>query len=99
MELLGITAELTELLFVHKDVAPAPDALAAFGQAVGLSVSTAPAPPRICQEKTGRLAPPVIVERRLHRRQQQSVTLIGAGVILVLMALLGAFAGRLSCGT
>ena len=58
-----------------------------------VTVQTAPVPH--LPSEAWRLVPPVIVGKRHQRSQQQTLMLAAAGCVLVLIALLGAFAGRL----
>jgi hypothetical protein len=95
LDLVGVTPEVNEIVVLPKDGATAPESLTAFAAAVGIPVSTeAPKPPQLPRE-SWRLLPPSVVEGRHQRKQRQSMFLVGAGVVLVMMALLGAFAGRL----
>lgn len=96
LDLVGIVPELeTIVVQAPANVQVPPESLAPFATGTGLPVTAeverAPHLPR----EPWRLTPPTIVNKRLARRQQQSIMLAAAGCILVIMALLGAFAGRL----
>ncbi len=96
LDLGGLSPEVNEVVMQQAEVPVAPEALIPFADAVGLPVVTEAAPPpHLPDANTWRLLPQTIVQRRHQRQQQQTMLLAGAGFVLVLLALFGAFAGRL----
>lgn len=96
LDLVGVTPEVDRVVLQSNAQAQdTAEAIAPFAAATGMPVTIeADRPPHLPRE-VWRLVPPTVVQKRLARRQQQSIMLAAAGCILVLMALLGAFAGRL----
>ncbi len=95
LDLAGMAPEVNEVVIQQEPGTVAPEALTPFADALGLPVATeAPQAPHLPGD-TWRLLPQPIVQRRLQRQQQQTMMLAGAGIVLVFLALIGAFAGRL----
>ncbi len=94
LELAGVAPELNAVTLERAE-APVDEELSPFAAGVELPVTVQPpVTPRLPQG-SWRLTPPAIVHKRQQRRQQQTLMLAGAGFMLVLLALLGAYAGRL----
>ncbi len=95
LELNGISPDVSEVV-VEQPSEPLPaEALTPFADALGLPVATEePLPPHLPQE-AWRVVPQPIVQRRIQRKQQQTMMLGAAGFVLVLVALLGTFGLRL----
>ena len=96
LELAGMSPEVNEVVIQQPaDSVSTPDAFAPFATESGFPVSTeVEKVPRLPRE-SWHLLPPAILERRVQRRNQQTMMLASAGLVLVLLAMLGAFGGRL----
>ena len=97
LDLGGISPNVNEVVIEREagGPPPLPEAFTPFANALGLPVATeAPLPPHLPAE-TWRVLPQTIVQKRIQRKQQQTMMLAGAGFVLVLVALLGTFALRL----
>lgn len=96
LDLAGMAPEVNQVILQQQpDAAMPAEALAPFAAGLSFPVATESVGQPHLPRKPWRLLPPAIVQRRVQRRQQQSMMLAGAGFLLVLVALLGAFAGRL----
>lgn len=96
LDLIGVTPEVENVIVqTPANVQAMPESLMPFAAATGLHAAVeADKPPHLPRE-AWRLVPPPVVQKRVARRQQQSILLATAGCVLIIMALLGAFAGRL----
>lgn len=95
LDLIGVTTEIDRVVVQDKEESIPDTKLETLAAGVGLPVEAGrPSTPHLPRE-SWRLVPPAIVQKRVDRRNQQSMVLAAAGVVLVLLALLGAFAGRL----
>lgn len=96
LDLAGISPEVEKVTLVQPpEAAVAEQSLTAFITNLELPLTTqAPEAPHLPRE-SWRLVPPVIIQKRHKRTQQQTLMLAAAGCVLVLMALLGAYAARL----
>lgn len=96
LDLAGLTPELTEVAVERAPSEEPPVPISeAFRAEIEMTVAEQePKPPRF-PASDWRITPDAIVERRRQRRQRQTMFLAGLGAVLVLVALLGAFAARL----
>ena len=94
LDLAGIAPETTEVVVQTPANAPATD-LGDFARAIDLPVSTETSPLPKLPNEGWRLVPPPIVQRRYEQKQRQTFFLAAAGAVLVIMVMLGTFAGRL----
>ncbi|MFZ4595566.1 MAG: hypothetical protein ACOYOF_15005 [Verrucomicrobiaceae bacterium] len=96
LELSGMTPVVESLALLQAENSVLPDgALVSLANHLEIPVSAKAQPAPHLPREAWRLVPPVIVSKRHQRSQQQTLMLAGAGFVLVLLALLGAFAGRL----
>jgi hypothetical protein len=94
LDLAGIAPDTTEVVVQTAANAAAID-LGDFARAMDIPVSTEAAPPPQLPNETWRLVPPPIVHRRHAQKQRQTFFLAVASALLVMMVMLGTFAGRL----
>lgn len=96
LELVGMSPAVESLNLLQTEGNVLPEGtLVSLANHLELPVTTQPAPAPHLPAETWRLVPPYIVNKRHQRSQQHTLVLAGAGFVLVLLALLGAFAGRL----
>ncbi len=96
LDLTGMAPEVRQVVIQQSpDDALPPETFTPFADAIGLPVATETLSPPHLPQKPWRLVPQPIMQKRVQRRQHQSMMLMGAGFLIVLIALLSAFAGRL----
>lgn len=96
LELTGMSPRIDSVTLSQSEGTEVPDEMArALANHLELPVTVQSAPAPHLPTQPWRLVPPVIVGKRHQRSQQQTLMLAAAGCVLVLIALLGAFAGRL----
>lgn len=95
LDMAGLTPEINEVVIQRTDAEPLPASLEAFATHLGLPVRLEAQRPPHAPEEAWRLVPPAIMQKRMDRRQQHTLMMAGAGFVLVLLALLGSYAGRL----
>jgi len=96
LELGGMSPHIESIALSQAEGHEVPDDVArALANHLELPVTVQAAPMPHLPAEAWRLVPPVIVAKRHQRSQQQTLMLAAAGCVLVLIALLGAFAGRL----
>lgn len=95
LDLGGMSPMVNEVVIEQEAGAAPPETFTPFADALGIPVATqAPLAPHLPVE-SWRMLPQTIVQKRVMRKQQQTMMLAGAGFVLVLVALLGTFALRL----
>lgn len=96
LELGGMSPAIESLSLLQAENSILPDGtLVSLANLLEMPVTTQATPAPHLPLQSWRLVPPAIVSKRHQRSQQQTLMLAGAGFVLVLLALLGAFAGRL----
>ena len=97
LDLNGILPPVNDLVLEVDSGAPPPlpGSLAPFSEGISLPVVTESATDPHLPQDSWRMVPASIVEKRMQRKQQQTMLLGAAGFVVVIMALLGTFALRL----
>jgi hypothetical protein len=96
LELGGMSPHIETFALSQTQGHEVPDDIArALANHLELPVTVQAAPAPHLPAEAWRLVPPAIVAKRHQRSQQQTLMLAAAGCVLVMIALLGAFAGRL----
>lgn len=95
LDLAGLTPEIQDVVLQHGESETMATTLESFAAHLPHPVRTETARTPHPPQDSWRLVPPSVMQKRLDRRQQQTMMMAGAGFVLVLLALLGSYAGRL----
>jgi hypothetical protein len=95
LDLSGMDASVEQIVSQRVADAPPPLGLADFAQALNIPVSIEPLAPPQSPAGTWSLVPTVVTQQRSARQQRQTMLLFSMGTILVILAMLAAFAARL----